>query len=218
MDLVEMYLHSREIQHKIQAAKVPKREPQMWINKHPDVPMHGDMLLALDSGRGLTTSVLHMYDVNRNQFIPINSAIDTEALTATQVQAMREHAILQEREQELRRRGMHPGYPYDRSYIDPRAMVQFNPPSEEDMRELIRMIAEQPMTPILTPADTVIRPIPLRAPVPDELIRDIANGPNFQLRTSVHIPAPEISTPETKESGWIEKAKNILRGMTPWHK
>ena len=165
VDLVEMYLHSREIQLKIEAATKPKIKPVNELVQSmfycgltpPENPKQGDMYLNLDRDR----SVVHVYDGER--FVIVGSAYDSATTMATG------------------RPG--PGYPYDMSYHDLAApLMPMRELSEEQMREFREDLRrDTAMTGrlgtiapgVITSVDLPTQQIPMNARMTAEAIQDL---------------------------------------------
>lgn len=170
-ELIEAYLHSREIQLKLEAATKPKIKPvNELVNSMfycgltpPANPKQGDMYLNLDSGQ----SVCYVYDGER--FIVVGSAYDR----STTVPA---------------------GYPYERSYVLNElrpgfSSVQVNL-SEEELREFRESMNREWATnpqPILTAAPARL------VTVGPGVITEIADLPPVQLEAGAPINVDTIS-------------------------
>lgn len=159
VDLIEMYLHSREIQLKIEAATKPKIKPVNELvncmlytgTTAPANPKQGDMYLDLTSHH----SIVRVYDGEK--FVVVGSAYDSATIG---------------------RPG--PGYPYDRSYHDLAApLMPMRELTEEQMREFRvglehGMVVTGGLTPgVITSVDLPTQQIPMNARMTAEAIQDL---------------------------------------------
>lgn len=180
VDLVTLYLHSREIQRKIAAATKPKRTTAtMFTSKtEPENPINGDMWLNMNIGARGSSSALRVWDSSIETWIIASQAHDTNSTSPGPGYPYRRADTSQEI------RGQQASYifiddighmrPVGRDYVAAELQVQYNPTPEE-LQEIREELMRNPGQ-IITSNNVNMHTIGIDTALSQEIIGDMEVG------------------------------------------